>query len=162
MAKSEQSCPRRNPWSVVHSHDKSENGKFQNARSTLPSCPRAPNHFSRIPCFNSQTRNAARINRFVRAIVPIPGSTGSSDSASISRKLFRFGRRLGATSEDLPPKVTVSGGFLLPVRWFMINHAPGGPWRSLNPIIRSADAASQNTTSPPLVPIACQKNGAVL
>ncbi len=74
------------------------------------------NQLSRIPCFNSQTRNAARINLFVRAIVPIPGSPGSPDSASISRGLFRFGRRLGATSEDRRPNVAISaGGFSLQV-----------------------------------------------
>ena len=74
------------------------------------------NQLSRIPCFNSQTRNAARINLFVRAIVPIPGRPGSPDSASISRGIFRFGRRLGATSEGRRPNVAISaGGFSLQV-----------------------------------------------
>ena len=94
------------------------------AKTPVPKCQGAPrdcprereNQLSRIPCFNSQTRNAARINRFVRAIVPIPGSPGSPDSASISRRLFRFGRRLGATSEDRRPNVAISaGGFSLQV-----------------------------------------------
>jgi hypothetical protein len=51
---------------------------------------------SRIPFFNSQTRNAARINLFVRAIVPIPGSRGSSDDATISRRAFGGERRFGS------------------------------------------------------------------
>jgi hypothetical protein len=94
------------------------------AKTPSPKCQGAPwtvprereNQLSRIPCFNSQTRNAARINRFVRAIVPIPGNPGSPDSGSISRRRFRFGRRLGATSEDRRPNVAISaGGFSLQV-----------------------------------------------
>lgn len=83
---------------------------------------------SRIPCFNSQTRNAARINLFVRAIVPIPGSPGSPENASISRGIFRFGRRLGTTSEGRRPNVALSaGGFSLQLGWFMISKRPGRP-----------------------------------
>ena len=86
------------------------------------------NQLSRIPFFNSQTRSAARINLFVRAIVPIPGRPGSPDSASISRGIFRFGRRLGATSEGRRPNVAISaGGFSLQVDLFMISKRPGRP-----------------------------------
>ena len=115
MAKSEQ--PSRKPWNILLSHDSDENAKFQNAKGLPGTVPgEGENHLSRIPCFNSQTRNAARINRFVRAIVPIPGSQGSPDSASISRGIFRFGRRLGATSEGRRPNVAISiGGFSLHV-----------------------------------------------
>jgi hypothetical protein len=88
--------------------------------------PEHENQLSRMPCFNSQTRNAARINRFVRAIVPIPGNPGSPDSALVSRRLFRFDHRLGATSEERRPNVAIStGGFSLQVGCFIINWRPG-------------------------------------
>ena len=54
------------------------------------------NQLSRIPFFNSQTRKAARINLFVRAIVPIPGIRGSLGGGSISRWILCCDRRLGA------------------------------------------------------------------
>src|SRR5262245_38915232 len=99
-------CLSRKPSNVLLSHDSAENAKFQHIKEvpgTVP--PERGNQLSRIPCFNSQTRNAARINLFVRAIVPTPGSPGSSDSASISRGIFRFGRRLGVTSDGRRPNV---------------------------------------------------------
>ena len=127
-AKSEQLCLSRKPWNVFLSHNSGEDARFQDIKGprTVPGA--AEIQLSRIPCFNSQTRNAARINLFVRAIVPIPGSPGSPDSASISRGIFRFGRRLGTTSEGRPPNVALSaGGFSLQLGWFMISKRPGRP-----------------------------------
>ncbi len=57
-----------------------------------------------MPRFNSHTRRAARINRFVRAIVPTPGKGRSSveESKCDARERFtrRFGLRLRGTGRN--------------------------------------------------------------
>ena len=108
-------APSRKPWNVLLSHDSGENAIFQNIKEVPGTVPRSAEiSFRGYRASTPRLGNAARINLFVRAIVPIPGSPGSPDSASISRGLFRFVRRLGATSEDRRSNVAISaGGFSL-------------------------------------------------
>ena len=57
--------------------------------------------WSRIPCFNSQTRTAARTNRFVRASVPIAACRGSNAQNDCCRR--RTARIWTVFSSDRAP-----------------------------------------------------------
>jgi hypothetical protein len=65
-----------------------------------------------MPRFNSQTRRAARISRFVRAIVPTPGSDNSSGTASIVDSRKRLPRRLEPRLLALGRNNSLSGNVL--------------------------------------------------
>jgi len=65
-----------------------------------------------MPRFNSHTRRAARINRFVRAIVPTPGNGRSSVEKSKSDARERFTRPFGLRLRGTGRNASRSGNML--------------------------------------------------